>query len=188
MDAASAAGAQIGNQVALGGSKAEARTSGTLGARINTFSEEANQTVPQALAASDAVPRGQWVPINAIEQMGEAAASNPQLSTLKAANNALANTYAKAVNPSGVPTDESRRAAFDLLNVAKSPEAYRATVLQLQREMNVVQKAVGDVRAQQGGVAAPSAAPVRVQSEADYAKVPTGTQYMAPDGKMRMKQ
>lgn len=162
MDAGALAAAQIGNQVSLGGQKQEARTSGGLGARINTFAEEANQTGAQALQASDALPRGQWLPINQIEQMGEAAASNPALSTFKAANNAFANTYSKAVNPSGVPTDEGRRAAFDLLNVAKSPEAYRATVLQLQREMRIVQNAVGTVRAQQGGGTAAPSAPMPV--------------------------
>lgn len=151
MDAGALAASQIGAQVALGGQKQEARTSGGLGARINTFAEEAKQTGDQTLQASDALPRGQWVPITTIEQMGQAAASNPALTRFQAANNAFANTYAKAVNPSGVPTDESRRAAFAILNVAKNQEAYRAGVQQLQREMNIVQNAVGTSRAQQGG-------------------------------------
>jgi hypothetical protein len=112
-----------------------------------------------ALKASAAMPREAWVPIERIIQIGESAANNPKLSELQAANNAFANTYAKAVNPSGVPTDESRRAAFTLLNVAKNPEAYAATVHQLQREMEIVQNAIGQSRATQlyGGQATPSA-------------------------------
>jgi hypothetical protein len=154
-DAAGAASTQIGNQVGLGGLKQAGRTSGALGARIDTFAEEAKQTVPQALQASDAVPRGQWVPINTIEQMGEAAASNPALSRFQAANNALANTYAKAVNPTGVPTDESRRAAFSILNMAKSPQAYGEAVHQLEREMMIVQNAIHKIGGQYGNAPQP---------------------------------
>jgi hypothetical protein len=148
----------VRNIVGLSGEKAGARTMGQLGARINTFAEEAKQTGSMALQASDAMPRGRWVPITQIEQMGEAAASDPNLSRFQAANNAFANTYAKAVNPSGVPTDEGRRKAFELLNVAKSPEAYRATIEQLQREMSVVQNAISTSRGSQlyGGEATPS--------------------------------
>ena len=151
----------VRNIVGLSGEKAGARTMGQMGARINTFAEEAKQTGQMALSASDAMPRDAWVPIEKIIQMGESAANNPKLSELNAANNAFANTYAKAVNPSGVPTDEGRRAAFALLNVAKNREAYRATVQQLQREMDVVQNAIGQSRASQlyGGQATPSAPP-----------------------------
>ena len=151
-DAGAAASNQIGKQVGLGEQKQGARTCGALGARIDTFAEEAIQTAPLAIAASDALPRGQWVPINQIEQMGEAAASNPALSKFKAANNGLVNTYAKAVNPSGVITVESQRHAYDILNTAKSPEAYRAAVQQLQAEIKAVQKAVHNIG---GGYRAP---------------------------------
>jgi hypothetical protein len=193
----------VRNIVGLGGEKAGARTMGQMGARINTFAEEAKQTGEMALTASSALPREAWVPIERIIQMGESAANNPRLSELQAANNAFANTYSKAVNPSGVPTDEGRRAAFSLLNVAKNPEAYAATVHQLQREMEIVQNAIGQSRATQlyGGQATPSAPPVPVSpgpsptapasgqrlSPADAAKLPSGTRFIGEDGIARVR-
>lgn len=184
--AADAATEQMRGQVEFGGQKAGARTSGTLGARIDTFAEEAKETSKLALDASNALPRTQFVPLNQIEQMGQAAMSNPAYSSFQAANNAFANTYAKAVNPSGVPTDESRRHAFEILNIAKSPEAYAAGVQKLQDEMTAVQRAVHSIEGQQGGGQQPQG-PVRIQGDADFNALPSGATFVGPDGVPRRK-
>lgn len=194
-DANALASEQIANQVGLGGEKQGARTMGALGARINTFAEEAKQTGGEALNASADMPRDAWVPIENIIQMGQSAANNPKFVRLLAANNGFANTYAKAVNPSGIMTDEAKRQAFEILNVARSAEGYAAGVKQLTREANIVQNAVGAVRGQygtpQGGtVSAPVGGPSggglpRVSSPDEARKLPSGSQFIDPSGVTR---
>jgi hypothetical protein len=153
-----AATAQIRNQVGLGGEKQGARTMGAMGARINTFAEEAKGTSEEALARSRELPREAWVPIEKIIQGGESMTNDPRYVRLLAANNGLANTYSKAINPNGILTDEGKRQAFEILNVARSTEGYEAAVKQVLREMNIVQNSIGTSRATQlyGGQLTPS--------------------------------
>ena len=62
--------------------------------------------------------------------------SDPALIRFKEANNALVNTYVRAIVPTGVGTDLVRRHAYDLLRTVDGPEAYKAAVDQLKIEMN----------------------------------------------------
>ncbi len=128
-------------------STAGARTSAVQSARIDSAVEEAQRTMPLALAASQAVQRGQWVPLNQLEQAAQKAGSNSALAKFSAANQSVITSYAAAMTRGAnvIPVD-ARRHAEMLLSTAMSPEAYQAVISQLQLEMQAAKSAPEAVR------------------------------------------
>ena len=211
----------LANQADQAGAVAGARTSGEIAARADMFGGEATQAMNLAIQASRAVPRTTWTPLNAAIQKLQAGSGDPQLAQFAAASNAVINTYAKSINPSGVPTDSDKAHARDVLSTAQSPEAFEATVQQLQREVNIAVNAARGARAAEraGTAGAPASttapppgpgstsvgvtqmlpgsqpapagatpsAPVRVNSAADAAALPSGTQFITPNGQIRVR-
>lgn len=136
------------------GEQAGARASGTLNARLDTYAKEASGAMDLAVDQSRQLPRTTWTPVNKAIQMMQSGASDPRLASFVAANNAVINTYAKAINPNGVPTVSDKAHASEVLATAQSPEAYEATVRQLQREINIAHNAARGARAaERSGVA-----------------------------------
>lgn len=136
----------IQNQADRAGTMAGARASGTLNARLDTYAKEAGGAMDLAIDQSRELPRTTWVPVNKMIQAVQSGASDPHLASFVAANNAVINTYAKAINPNGVPTVSDKAHASEVLATAQSPEAYEATVRQLQREINIAHNAARGAR------------------------------------------
>lgn len=120
---------------AFAGNVAGQRAAGTRAAQVGIAASEANQMADLAVEASKAVPRGNIVPWNKAVQMVQAGSSSPELAQFVAATTSLVNAYARAVSPSGVPTDQQRQHAEDMLSTAQSPEAYAAVIAQMKKEM-----------------------------------------------------
>lgn len=120
-----------------------ARTKGTREANLDIILRVTDSAIPAALAASEKVPRGSWVPINRIIQKGELATSDPALMQFGMANLQLAEGWARAMNPTGVMRESDRDKALSFLSTATSKETYKALVEQLrtqiQRERAAVQ-------------------------------------------------
>jgi hypothetical protein len=142
------------------GALAGQRTVGTRAANISLAANEANNMIPIAVAASEAVPRGQYIPINKAVQAIQTGSSSPELARFVAATNSLVNAYVRAVSPSGVPTDSMREHAYHMLNSAQSHDAYVAVTKIMQDEMKAALTAPGQVqkelrgsKAQEGGAA-----------------------------------
>lgn len=137
------------------GEQAGARASGTLNARLDTYAKEASGAMDLGINASRNVPRTTWAPLNRAIQSVQNGSGDPDLAAFVAANNAIINTYAKAINPNGVPTVSDKVHASEVLSTAQSPEAYEATIRQLQREINVAHNAARGARAaERSGTAA----------------------------------
>lgn len=128
---------------------------GKIAARV----QEAQNFAIVAKDASAAVPRGQFLPYNKLQQATETQLSDPKLAKLKAATNSLINAYAAAVG-GGVPTVHDKEAAADMLSTAQSPEAYNAVVDQLILETEKALEAPGQVRERMTGVPAQDGADV----------------------------
>jgi hypothetical protein len=122
------------------------RAIGTRAANISLAANEANNMIPIAEAASKAVPRGNWMPINQAVQAVQKGTSSPELASFVAATNSLVNAYVRAVSPSGVPTDAMRQHAYDMLNAAQGHDAYMAVIKTMQKEMGAALTAPGQVR------------------------------------------
>lgn len=128
------------------GLMAEERSLGTRQAAIETAATEAQQVIPIALKASEAVPRGKFVPLNKLIQAGKVATSDPDLARFAQANLTLANVYARAISPTGVPTVSGREHALEVLGTATSQEAYRGVVDIMKQEIEAARKSPSMVR------------------------------------------
>lgn len=166
------------------GALAGQRAVGTRAANISLAANEANNMIPIALEASDKLPRSQYMPWNQMVQAVQKGSSSPELASFVAATNSLVNSYVRAVSPSGVPTDSMRQHAYDMLNAAQGPEAYKAVVATMRLEMQAALQAPGQVKAElrkgnepvaaAGAPAAP--APARIEKAIGDKK------YYSPDG------
>ena len=142
-----AAAKQTANATAeFGGIKAGERTLGTRTANIEMAVNEAYNMLPQAQAASDAVPRSKWVALNKLIQAGETQSSDPDMARFLAAHTAVVNTYARAISPSGTPTVADKEHAREIFSTATGPEAYKAVLTQIAKEMEAARRSPGQVR------------------------------------------
>lgn len=128
------------------GLKAGERTLGTRGAAINLAADEAGTFAQQALAASAAVPRTGFVPLNRLLLMSENQITNPALKKLYVATQALINARARAISPNGIPRESDQAEGRKLLADADTPENYKAAVDQMMLEVSGAKAAPGNVR------------------------------------------
>jgi hypothetical protein len=117
----------------------EARTTAQLGAKIDQFGESTMGALDNVQKNSENVPRGNWMPLNQMQQMGEKIASNPQLAAFNSSIETAVNEYARATTMVGNNTDTSKAHAYAMLNQAQSPEAMRAVLDNLRFEIRNLQ-------------------------------------------------
>jgi hypothetical protein len=122
------------------GLNAQQRTFGTQTARMASASTEAQGAIALGRQASNEVPRGNWVPVTKAIQAVQAGTSDPALAKFGAANLAIINTYARAINPNGTPTVSDKEHAQQMLSTATGPDAYNATLDQMQAEIDLAHK------------------------------------------------
>lgn len=123
------------------GMNAQARTFGNQTARMATASTEAQGAIQLGYQVSAVVPRTQWLMLNRAMQAGQTQFSDPKLAQFVAATNTIVNTYARAINLNGVPTQSDKEHAREMLSTAQSPEAYNAVLDQLQKEIELAHQA-----------------------------------------------
>lgn len=122
-------------------SQSAGRGLGTRFAQTGFAAEEARGAFDLALQSSDALPRGHFVPLNRWMQAGLAAWSDPQFRRFKDANEAAITAYSATMSRSGANTVHAQERANQVLSTADSPEAYRAGIEQLRREVEIVESA-----------------------------------------------
>lgn len=112
----------------------EQRTLGTQQANVEMASSEAQQMIANAKEASAAVPRASFMPWAKLSQMSETQLNDPALASLKAATQAVVNTWARAINPKGVATVADKEHGNALLSAAQDQDAYNAVLDRFQQE------------------------------------------------------
>jgi hypothetical protein len=126
------------------GQTSEARAGGTRAAQMDMILRTARAVIPQAAAAADKIPSTSFVPLNKLLQMVDSEIGNPNLREFKMVNLALAETWARSMNPTGVMRVEDRRLAMDILSTADSPQAYHRALQTLnqflEREITAVRE------------------------------------------------
>ena len=141
----------VNNLAKLGGQKAGARTAGQMAAKLDILGNTVASAADYALKLSSEFPRGNFVPLTKLTQMGQKAMSDPQLAAFSASVNTLVNEYARAIG-GGQGTDTSREHAREMLNEAQSPEAFAAVVNVLKREVSLAHGAAHDRLNQGAGI------------------------------------
>lgn len=189
------------------GTKAGERTIGTRTANIEMAVAEAQNVMPIALAASEAVDRTKYPNLNSVLLAVQKGQGDENVVKLGTAVNALINIYSRAIAPSGVPTVSDKDHARDIIAAAYSKGQFKAVTDIMNQEMEAAKKSPGQVRdamrrtitGEEEPAAAPAAPPAnpravpgaaaaRVKSEAEYNALPAGAQYVAPDGTTRTKK
>lgn len=146
------------------GFQAEQRSLGTRLANIETASQEAYNMIDVAKKASDDVPRGTFLPWNKLVKGDNVITNDPAYAKFAAATQAVVNTWARAISPTGQPTVADKDHADKLLNTAQSKEAYDAVLDQFRTEIGASLNAPEEVKKQLhdrfvGKSSAPASAP-----------------------------
>jgi hypothetical protein len=125
------------------GGQSAARAAGTRAGQIEVSVAEADQTFQLAVQASDAVPRGKFVPMNKIILGGKQLMSDPAYRQFIDANESAVTAYGATMSRNGANTVAAQSRAHTVLDTADSPQAYRAGIAQLRKEVDAVEKAPG---------------------------------------------
>ena len=126
----------------MGAAKSQAVREANVAANIS----EAQRTFPLAIEASDHLPRSQFVPWNRVVQMVQSGTSSPELAQFHTAVQGVITAYSQAMARAGVATVDGRHAAETLLNTAQGPEAFKAVLGQMSKEMQAARAAPEEVR------------------------------------------
>jgi hypothetical protein len=155
MDEAEAQGTPMNSQqiqkfiATQAGMSAEERAFGTTVGNLKTIIHTAYSAIPRAEELSSIVPRGGFVPINKLMQMGEKNITDPNLKKFLVANLNVAELWAKAMNVRGVMRESDRDLALQNLYTADTPQNYRAALSELkvflEREQTAVKEARDDM-------------------------------------------
>ena len=178
------------------GLKAGERTLGTRTAQMGLAVNELEAMLPVALEASDKVDRTQYPNLNSLLLAGERGTGDENVVRLSAATNSLLNVYARAVTPSGQPTEGAQKRAREVLDQAYSQGQYRAAVDQMLKEVRAAQQSPGATRQEfrrQTDPGSSLGAPATgtelggVPVPAEFANAPDGKKFQGSDGKVYVK-
>jgi hypothetical protein len=174
---------------------AQGRASQVAGAQAGKVAvglAEVRQFGPLAIQASDAVPRGDFTPLSKLKQLGESKISDVNQKVFLVRHQAFLNAYNLVASRAGISASD-RDHNRSLLEMADSPEAYRAGAQAIMFEAEQAEQAAQSaMKVPRAGAAAPAAAvsggpnPV---DKAGYDALPKGARYTMPgDPTVRVKQ
>lgn len=180
------------------GVKAGQRTLGTKQANIEMAATEFKNVLPIVREASLTVNRTNYPDFNKIIQAGEEHTGDPKIVAFGSGVNTLVNLYARAISPTGVPTVSDKDHARDILNKAWSQGQFDAATTMMEREidaaLNSPQKVREEMRERFGGSSsakseekAPKGEPAKISTKAEFDALPSGSEFIAPDGSHRRK-
>jgi hypothetical protein len=113
------------------------RTLATRTANMSVAASEAEQFAPLVKQLSDKVSRSDYPTINEYTIKAMQASGNTDVVRYGQAINALIYSYAKFLNPTGIPTDADKAKSTEILNTAWSKGQINAAVDQIMREIQV---------------------------------------------------
>lgn len=179
----------LANQVGLGGDKAAARAVGTRSAAIELAANEARQMAPLVLETSAKFSRTNFPKINEAIAAYEKGTGDVAVVQFGAAINSFINAYARAINPGGVATVSDKEHAREILSRADSPEQVKGILELLNKEMSAAQAAPREIRQQQRQaiIGSGQSTPKKIASDAEFNALPSGAEFIAPDGSHRRK-
>ena len=141
--------AQVASKMAeYAGLTSASRSVGQRAAGIALASQEAQDMIHVVKEQSDKFSRGEFVPWNMAIKAWESNTGDPNISAFGASLNALVNTYARAINPSGVPTDSDKIHAREVINSVQSPTQVDAVLRVINQELEIAKKAPKSVTQQ----------------------------------------
>lgn len=138
---------QVASKMAeFAGTVAGSRTVGQRAANISLAATEAQEMISIVKDTSEKVSRTEFVPWNKALNAYESNTGTPEIAAFGASINALVNVYARAINPTGVPTVSDKEHARAVINTAQSPAQVDAVLGIINRELEIAKKAPQTVR------------------------------------------
>lgn len=132
----------LSNIAEQAGKVSSARALGTKETHFGVAEKAMEESLPLAQAASDKVPRSDWIHLNKLVQMGQTEHSNPLLKRFLIATDTAAKDYARTINPTGALRESDIEYARKILSTADGPESYTAALDQLHMEASVMHRAI----------------------------------------------
>lgn len=128
------------------GFRAGQRVLGTREAQLSVAADVTSKFVPIAIEASEKFDRTGYKTLNDVQIAVQSRTASSELRRFAAANNALINVYARAINPQGVATVSDKDHAREILATAFSKGDYRAGAEQLKLEVDTELQSPGTVK------------------------------------------
>jgi len=135
--------------IGVQGEKAFARATGTRTAAIETAGAEFQQVSPLVRQASAALPRSQILPINEVLQAAQTGSGDPRWVKLGQTIETAKNVYARAISPTGTPTEGSRTRADSHFKSTMTPEQINAALDIMDQEIAAARRAPAEVKESQ---------------------------------------
>jgi hypothetical protein len=129
--------------VSASGATAAERSLATQTAKMSTAANEANKMIDVVRNLSDKVNRTEYPTINAVSNAVSKGTGGKEIVQLNTSINALVNSYARAINPTGQPTVSDKNHAREVINSAYSTGQISAILDVMQQEMSIAREAAG---------------------------------------------
>ncbi len=183
----------IDSEQMTGARKKEVDTSAASLGKVLPLINEIDTQTDILLKASQNVPRTFSPLTNKMLQFYKNQTGDPAMKALAVAAISAKGTYANMLGR-GASTDATRREADLVFDTIDSPEALAAAIATVRKESENIKRAftqaVQNPMLSIGGMKSSknSNDPIRIQTEEDYKKLPSGALFIAPDGKTRRKR
>jgi hypothetical protein len=129
--------------VSAAGATAAERSLATQTAKMSTAANEASKMVGVVRDLSDKVDRTEFPTINAVSNAVSKGTGGKEIVQLNTSINALVNSYARAISPTGQPTVSDKNHAREVINSAYSTGQLSAILDVMQQEMDIARGAAG---------------------------------------------
>jgi uncharacterized phage infection (PIP) family protein YhgE len=129
--------------VSASGATAAERSLATQTAKMSTAANEANKMIDVVRNLSDKVNRTEYPTINAVSNAVSKGTGGTEIVQLNTSINALVNSYARAISPTGQPTVSDKNHAREVINSAYSTGQISAILDVMQQEMAIAREAAG---------------------------------------------
>lgn len=163
--------------------QSEASTIGTRAGAADVAGKDVEIFASQARDASKALPRSDYAMANEVLQNWDMKTSNPQLRQLMIAADALVNSRARAISPTGSPHVNDQLEGRKMLSSAFAKGDFEAAVQQMEKEAAGVKEATRQTKSEfaEDGKNAKSAPKIAApSSRAEYDALPSGAHYSKP--------
>jgi len=127
---------------------ASSKALATQSAKILTAANEADSMIKIVRNTAAKVDRTQYPTINAIQNAVDKGTGGQEIVKLNTALNALVNSYARAINPTGVATVSDKNHAREIINSNYATGQLDAILDVMQEEMRVAKASPGEASAQ----------------------------------------
>jgi hypothetical protein len=127
--------------VAAAGATASEKSLATQTAKMSTAATEANQMADIVRNLSNKVDRTEFPTLNAVQNAVSKGTGDQNIVKLNTSINALVNSYARAISPTGAPTVSDKNHAREVINSAYSQGQLGAILDVMQQEMGIAKSA-----------------------------------------------